>query len=133
MFSLNGVREDMRHVLNAKTSKCRCLMAQQMYDAVRSMKRMSLATDASRASSPYTVHPQGSKAPQVTITSPVSRKPQPLQQPWMSLASSSRVSNQTLKRRKVHLRQRLSHRRNKGVCTFLISSVVPPMLIGGLM
>ena len=33
--SLNGVREDMRHVLNAETSKCGCLTAQQMYDALR--------------------------------------------------------------------------------------------------
>ena len=35
MVSLNGVKEDIRHVLNAETSKCGCLTPQQMYDAVR--------------------------------------------------------------------------------------------------
>ena len=68
--SLNGVREDIRHVLNAEMSKCGHLTPQQMYDAVRHHKAYVSHNKCLEGSSPYTGHPQALRASQGTSYKP---------------------------------------------------------------
>ena len=68
--SLNGVREDIRHVLNAEMSKYGCLMAQQMYDTLRSHTAYVSHNKHLDGSSPYTSHQQTHRAPQGTSCRP---------------------------------------------------------------
>ena len=62
--SLNGVGEDIRHVLNAETSRHGRLTAQQMYDAVRNHEAYVSHNKCLQGSSPYTGCPQVPRAPQ---------------------------------------------------------------------
>ena len=68
--SLNGVREDIRHVLNTDTSKCGRLTPQQMYDAVRKHEVYVSRNKHLEGSSPYTGCPQAPRASQGTSYKP---------------------------------------------------------------
>ena len=68
--SLNGVREDIRHILNAEMSKCGCLTPQQMYDAVRNHEVYVSRNKHLEGSSLYTGHPQAPRASQGTSYKP---------------------------------------------------------------
>ena len=78
--SLNRVRENIRHVLNAETSKCGHLTPQQMYDAVRNHKAYISHNKHLEGSSPYTGTPKLRELLKGPVISLIIRRPLPLQQ-----------------------------------------------------